>query len=364
MRKGQDRCCWQRPANWERGPPETRIRLHHPRSHRAQTAEKALRRGVRKRFRAQVTASFGCGCYPDAIEIASLRGRDFITGHRSAKPLLASDIHSPGRSAARCWRPSTKLSDKSTFELEHQILRVDGTLGWTFSRAVPLQDANGDIVEWLGAASDITGRKLAEEALTSSVNCWKVTLQSIGDAVLATRCRRQSYLPQSRCGRLTGWAEQEALGRPARDVLRTIDELTRESGEEHSGARVTGSARRSMANHTVLLAATGVRYRSKTAPAPIRDSAGNLLGVVLVFHDVTEKRRAQQALRASEWRLRTLSDNLPEGAIFRYSHDVQGQPHVDFISAGIEQLTGVPAAEFMADAATVYRNILLKTTIC
>jgi PAS domain S-box-containing protein len=54
---------------------------------------------------------------------------------------------------------------KSTFEREHRVIRVDGTLGWTFSRAIPLLDEQGEIVEWLGAARDVTARREAEEAL-------------------------------------------------------------------------------------------------------------------------------------------------------------------------------------------------------
>ena len=56
------------------------------------------------------------------------------------------------------------ISGKTTYELEHQVNRPDGSLGWTFSRAVPILDAIGDIVEWFGTASDVTRRKEAEEA--------------------------------------------------------------------------------------------------------------------------------------------------------------------------------------------------------
>ena len=52
------------------------------------------------------------------------------------------------------------ISKKSVFQLEHQVYRADGTLGWTFSRAVPILDRQGEIIEWFGAASDITDRKL------------------------------------------------------------------------------------------------------------------------------------------------------------------------------------------------------------
>jgi PAS domain S-box-containing protein len=322
-------------------------------------AEKALRESE-ERFRAQVTASSDVvyRMNPDWSEMRQLRGRDFIADTEApSHSWLQKYIH-PDDQPRVLAAIDKAIRTKSTFELEHRVLRVDGTLGWTFSRAIPLQDANGETVEWLGAASDITQRKQAEEALNKQRQLLEVTLQSIGDAVLATDAGGRITFLNPVAAQLTGWAEEQALGRQARDVLRTIDELTRASGEDIVG-RVLREARVvSMANHTVLLARDGREIPIEDSAAPIRDSAGNLLGVVLVFHDVTEKRRAQQALRESESRLRTLSDNLPEGAIYRYSHDVQGQPHVDFISAGIEQLTGVPAAEFMADAATVYRNIL------
>jgi PAS domain S-box-containing protein len=57
------------------------------------------------------------------------------------------------------------IRNKSIFELEHRVWRADGSIGWTHSRAIPLFDSNGEIVEWFGAASDVTGHKQAEEKL-------------------------------------------------------------------------------------------------------------------------------------------------------------------------------------------------------
>ena len=62
------------------------------------------------------------------------------------------------------------VTTKSTFEFEHRVIRVDGTLGWISSRAVPLLDSDGHIIEWFGAASDITARKQAEDALQALNN--------------------------------------------------------------------------------------------------------------------------------------------------------------------------------------------------
>jgi PAS domain S-box-containing protein len=60
------------------------------------------------------------------------------------------------------------IKNKRIFELEHRVLRADGTTGWTFSRAVPILNDRGEITEWFGTASDITERKTAEEALAES----------------------------------------------------------------------------------------------------------------------------------------------------------------------------------------------------
>jgi PAS domain S-box-containing protein len=127
-------------------------------------AEELLRRSE-ERFRAFVTASSDVvyRMNPDWSEMRQLDGRGFIadTGkprndwlneyiHPDDQPLVLRTIREAVRS-------------KSIFELEHRVRRTDGTLGWTYSRAVPLFDAGGEIVEWFGAASDVTARREAEE---------------------------------------------------------------------------------------------------------------------------------------------------------------------------------------------------------
>ncbi len=86
-------------------------------------------------------------------------------------------------------------------------------------------------------------------------------------------------------------------------------------------------------------------------------SDGECLGCIVLLSDVSGLKSAEEALRESESRLRTLGDNLPEGAIYRYRHDAAGRPSFEFISAGVERLTGVPAAEIMRDAAALDRTI-------
>jgi len=119
------------------------------------------------RFRTLVTASSDAvyRMAPDWSEMRQLRGRDFI-----------ADTDVPSRTWLETYIPpedrdhvtrviEQAVHTKSTFELEHRVKRKDGKTGWTFSRAIPILDARGEIVEWFGTASDVTRRKLAEEAL-------------------------------------------------------------------------------------------------------------------------------------------------------------------------------------------------------
>jgi signal transduction histidine kinase len=97
-----------------------------------------------------------------------LQGKDFIAD--TSEPIrdwLQKYIH-PEDQPRISHAIEEAIRTRSNFELEHRVLRVDGSMGWTSSRAVPLLDNDGTIREWFGAAADVTERKDAEEALRRS----------------------------------------------------------------------------------------------------------------------------------------------------------------------------------------------------
>ncbi|WP_306054459.1 ATP-binding protein [Natronococcus wangiae] len=129
-------------------------------------AEEALQES-KERFRALVAASSDVvyRMNPDWSEMHHLEGKEFIADtHASTSDWLDKYIHPDDQERVK-EAINEAIRTKSTFELEHQVQQVDGSLGWTFSRAVPMLDEDGDIVEWIGMASDITERKEYEREL-------------------------------------------------------------------------------------------------------------------------------------------------------------------------------------------------------
>ena len=132
-------------------------------------AEEALR-ASEGRFRALGTASSEVlySMSPDWSEMRHLHGGDFLADTASPNRNWLQEYIHPEDQPHVLAVIDEAIQAGRVFELEHRVRRADGTRGWTFSRAVPLKDANGEIVEWFGAASDVTARKQAEEMLARS----------------------------------------------------------------------------------------------------------------------------------------------------------------------------------------------------
>ncbi|MHB9106045.1 MAG: sensor histidine kinase [Armatimonadota bacterium] len=143
----------------------------------------------------------------------------------------------------------------------------------------------------------LEGRKQMVNALQTSEAWLRITLTSIGDAVLTTdTAGRITFLNPVAEG-LTGWRNEDAAGKPVAEVFRIINEQTRRPAEDVV-ARVLREKRVvGLANHTALLAKDGREIPIEDSAAPIMDRAGRIVGTVLVFHDVTERRQAEDERR-------------------------------------------------------------------
>ncbi|MDQ3471216.1 MAG: PAS domain-containing protein [Pseudomonadota bacterium] len=194
---------------------------------------------------------------------------------------------------------------KDVFELEHRVLRVDGTVGWTFSRAIPLLDDAGEIVEWFGVASDVTARVKADQSFTRLFEASpapflvlapdppRFTITEVNDAYLTATMRTRADL----------------VGRPLFDAF----------PDNPNEPTITGASRLRDSLERVLASRQpdklpGLKYDIarpdgtfeerwwSPVNSPILDEKGEVEAIIHNANDVTEERLADLMLRESEQR--------------------------------------------------------------
>ncbi|HWY88630.1 MAG TPA: CHASE3 domain-containing protein [Gemmataceae bacterium] len=144
----------------------------------------------------------------------------------------------------------------------------------------------------------LLARARATAAIHEQRQLLHTTLTSIGDAVIATDARGTVTFLNSIAQALTGFTQEEAAGKPLEQVFIIINEKTRQPAPNPALRAIADGRIVGLANHTVLLSRSGVKRPIEDSAAPIRDEDGTVSGAVLVFRDVTEKRRADDTLRA------------------------------------------------------------------
>lgn len=137
---------------------------------------------------------------------------------------------------------------------------------------------------------------LREREATHAKDTLELTLRSIGDAVISTDDKGEIRF-MNKCARsLTGWDNDSGIGQPLSRVFRIVNERTRDTVESPVEKVLRLDAVVGLANHTVLISRNGREVPIDDSAAPIRDADGKLLGVVLVFRDISERRRAEKAI--------------------------------------------------------------------
>ncbi len=151
---------------------------------------------------------------------------------------------------------------------------------------------------------EIREREQIEKKLRQNEENLRTTLDSIGDAVIATDIGGQIVRMNPVAQALTGWRIEEAVGRLFSEVFYIVDARTKQRLADPVRRVLDAGGVVELAEHTLLLASDGKEYRVDDSGAPIRDRAGHITGVVLVFRDISEDYRMREALRESETQLR------------------------------------------------------------
>ena len=173
---------------------------------------------------------------------------------------------------------------------EASFVRKDGTVFIGELLASRVKDDKGNILGFIGILRDINERKLYEFKLMEAKEKALVTLESIGDAVITTDDKGMVQYLNPVAETLTGWRNRDATNKPLPEVFNIINETTNEPVENPVIHVLRDNVIIGLANHTVLINKQGERFAIEDSAAPIRDKQGNILGVILVFHDVSKAR--------------------------------------------------------------------------
>jgi PAS domain S-box-containing protein len=163
-------------------------------------------------------------------------------------------------------------------------------------RTAPLLSREGRIRGGMGIVEEISARKKAEEELAAEKERLGVTLRSIGDGVITTDMEGRVVLLNQVAESQTGWSQEEAFGRPLQEVFCIVDERSRDRCQNPVDRVLLSGKTESLAAPTLLINRNGRERIIADSGAPIRDRSGAMIGVVLVFRDITDEQRLAEEL--------------------------------------------------------------------
>lgn len=222
------------------------------------------------------------------------RAHATIYGYRSPRELIGKSwkaLYAEGELSRFQEQIMPKLLEVGHWRGEAVGKKQDGSL---FPQEISLSlIAGGGIV---CIVRDITARKQAEQAIWQEKERAQVTLHSIGDAVITTDALGKVQYLNPVAEDLTGWVNAEAQGKPLPQVFNIVNEKTGAPVENPverclKEGRIVG-----LANHTALIHRDGYIFAIEDSASPIKDWEGRIIGAVLVFHDVSDKRNMVRQL--------------------------------------------------------------------
>ncbi|NMC67761.1 MAG: PAS domain S-box protein [Spirochaetales bacterium] len=190
---------------------------------------------------------------------------------------------------------------KALLSFEETMIRSDGVKLNLRSNKVPIFDEDKNVIGVLGTYEDITDLKDKEKSINEEKEKLKVIIDSIADGVIATDKEENVILLNKVAQKLTGYDEKEAIGRKISDIFNITNEKTGLKVENPIIEVIKTLQVKSIAYNTILISKNDERYMIEDSAAPIINTEKELVGVVLVFRDVTEKvKLLLEANRASK----------------------------------------------------------------
>ena len=184
--------------------------------------------------------------------------------------------------------------------LEYRERHRDGHWMWILSRGKPVEwDKDGNAIRTVGTDTDITRLKTAEAQVAEERERFRVTLESIGEGVIAADAEGQVTYMNPAAEKLTGWSEADALGQPLWWVFVTKFDATGEMAGDVMGKCLASGAMTEIEDDVILVSRDGEGRGVSGTASPVRAEDGRTMGAVLVFKDATDVQEEQRRLAHS-----------------------------------------------------------------
>ncbi|MDK1119296.1 MAG: PAS domain-containing protein, partial [Anaerolineae bacterium] len=206
-------------------------------------------------------------------------------------------------------------------------------------------DEKGKIIRSFGTEQDITAQAQQQEQLQESQTKLRATLNSIGDAVISTDTNGFIVNMNPVAEDLTGWKLSDAQGKALTKIFKIVNAKTNKRADNPVKQVLTSGKIIGLANHTILIAKNGNEFQIADSGSPIKDSQGTIIGVVLVFRDVTEDYRVREELQESEARFKQIADVIEEAFVISDIKTVA----ILYASPAFEKIWGRPVSKLYED---------------
>lgn len=236
-------------------------------------------------------------------------------------------VHAEDRAAAEM-TVQNAIHAGTGLDTEFRVQLPDGSVRYIRATANITRSDDGTARRMLGVNWDVTHLRTLSNQLAEQHELLHVTLQSIGDAVITSDVNGIVTWLNPVAQHMTGWLSEEAQGIPLEQVFNIVHEKTREPLENPVKPCLKSGMVSGPSGQTVLISRNGIEFGIEDSAAPIRSNGNELLGVVLVFRDVTERRRL-----TNEMSYRATHDALT-GLINRSEFETRLQASLDKAMTG------------------------------
>ncbi|WP_218155203.1 PAS domain S-box protein [Chitinophaga sp. YR627] len=269
------------------------------------------------RFRALVTATSDVvyRMNPDWTEMQQLVGRGFLSDTVSPMQNWIEKYIHPDDQVKVQLLVNKAVETQRIFELEHQVFKVDGSIGWTFSRAIPIKNETGKIIEWFGAASDITQRKKFEQELEatrdelrSSKRLHEAVTSSTPDLIYVFDLNYKFIYANQALLNMWGRTWQQSAGQ---GLLALGYEPWHAEMHEREIDQVIVTKKMIRGEVAFPHAVMGYRMYDYIF-APVLNEYGEVEAIAGTTRDISDLKVAEIALKHSEEQFRTLTQSLPQ----------------------------------------------------